>query len=594
LLAESSQTVRSAAELFQQAAARAPGNAAARCGAVELTYDQLAGRAAGVAARLRDSGVGRGDIVATVQERSTRQVVSMLAAWSVGAAILHFDDSDPDERISRLLGRVRASAVLTDGAHRVRVTAPGVPVLDIDTCSPALPYVVDPRLGPGDLAYVVLTSGTTGIPKAVAVEHRSLLSWYAAARQFRGDIELGSFGLVTTFAADSGLDCVFGALLSGGRLDIYRQQTVLDPPAFADELARHPVDMTVHSPSLLETLAETQELGRFLPRRLLVVGGEALPPRLPGAILRARPGLPVINSYGPSEATIEVIVHWLRGSDVSRTRIPIGRPLESVIARVLDGNGAEVANGNPGVLYVGGPFLSRGYLGDPVSTSDKFITTSSGERLYRTGDIVIRDSDGVYDFLGRDDRQVKIRGHRIEPAEVEIALLAQPGISRALVTAEPASPGGMQLVAYVVASPGSADPAEIASRLRQALPMALVPSRIHLVASIPVTPNGKADLAALAAMVIPVAPSAPGTGTERIVADVWRTVLGRTDIDPHEPFMEAGGDSLKALRVFAELRRHFPDFTMADLFQYPTISDPAAALDPGEAHVTASPAVVEL
>jgi acyl-CoA synthetase (AMP-forming)/AMP-acid ligase II len=203
---------------------------------------------------------------------------------------------------------------------------------------------------------------------------------------------------------------------------------LLDPVAFAAELAEHPVDMLVYTPTLLEALSQVADLAAFLPNRVLVVAGEAFPPRLAQAIVRVRPDLPTFNSYGPSEATIEVTQHRVRPADLHRSTIPIGRPLDGVTMRVLDEHGQPVPDRVAGILHIGGQCLARGYVNDPSATARKFQVAESGERLYRTDDIVRLNADGNYEFIGRSDRQVKIRGHRVEPGEVETALLAQPGI----------------------------------------------------------------------------------------------------------------------------------------------------------------------
>lgn len=591
-----SQDTRSAAHVFRHVAALAGDRTAIRHGADELSYSALAGHAGAVAARLREHGVGRGAVVATLHDRSVRPVVSMLAAWAVGAAYVHLDPADPDARLAALLHSVAAAALLTDERYVGRLAA-ALPVLAVDSAAPPRPYDVAADVTAADLAYLVFTSGSTGTPKAVAVPHRAVLNHHTAIRRFRGEADIDSFGLTATFTADFGLDCVFGALLRGARLDVYDQHTLLDPDAFAAELAQHPVDFLVYTPTLLEALGRGGQLARFLPAGMLVVAGEAFPPRLAMAILRERPDLPTFNSYGPSEATIEVMQHRVREWDTLRPRIPIGQPLDGVVVRLLDDDGVDVADGDSGVLYLGGPCLAAGYVNDPAATDRKFVHTATGERLYRTDDVVVRNTDGDYEFLSRADRQLKIRGYRIEPGEVEAALLAQPEVVRALVAAQAVTPDAApDLVAYVVTEP-PVSPADLTARLRAVVPAALVPSRIHPVRDIPVTRTGKADLAALHAMVTagPDGADAPRTGVQLTVTKVWCAVLGRADVGLDDRFLEVGGDSLKALQVFADLRRHYPDITIAHLFRYPTIACLARALDPTAAPDPAVvPAVVAL
>ncbi len=293
--------IGSTAEIFHNVAAAAGRRPAIRHGATELTYAELAAAAGGVAAWLRDQRIGRGDVVATLLDRSAGPVVSMLAVWAVGAAYVHVDPADPDHRVASLLQQARADAILTDGKNRGRLSNLSIPVLAIDSGVRLQPYEVDRGLSPDDLAYLVFTSGSTGIPKAVAVEHRAVLNHHTAIWRRRGLIEIDSFGLTATLAVDFGLDSVFGALFTGARLDVYAPETLLNPVAFAVELAEHPVDFLVYTPTLLEALCQIEELGSFLPRRMLVIAGEPFPPRLAVAILGVRPELPTFNSYGPSE-----------------------------------------------------------------------------------------------------------------------------------------------------------------------------------------------------------------------------------------------------------------------------------------------------
>jgi amino acid adenylation domain-containing protein len=583
----SREKVHSSAEIFQEVAARCADRPAVRHGAAQWTYADIADAAGGVAGWLRERGVGRGDVVATVLDRSERPVVCSLAAWAVGAAYVHLDPADPDQRLAALMEQARPRAILTDRRNHDRLSGTPRPRLVID--DPRVrprAYEVDQGLARDDLAYLVFTSGSTGTPKAVGVEHRPVLNHHAAIGRFRAAIEIGSFGLTATFATDFGLDCVIGALLTGARLDVYAPSMLLDPVAFAAELAEHPVDMLVYTPTLLEALSQAADLAAFLPNRVLVVAGEAFPPRLAQAIVRVRPDLPTFNSYGPSEATIEVTQHRVRPADVHRSTIPIGRPLDGVTLRVLDEHGQPVPDGVAGVLHIGGQCLARGYVNDPSATARTFQVSESGERLYRTDDIVRLNADGNYEFLGRSDRQVKIRGHRVEPGEVETALLAQPEIRRALVTAEPVAAGTpADLVAYLVVEP-PVSPADITRRLTSVVAAALIPSRIHLVATIPITPNGKADLPALRAMTTtgprPAAAVTVHSATERTIAAAWRKVLGRAKVDRDERFLEAGGNSLKVLQLFGELRHHYPAMTVADLFRYPTVAALAQALTPAE------------
>ncbi|GAA0481551.1 hypothetical protein GCM10009544_49340 [Streptomyces stramineus] len=582
----SSSAYRSTAALFREVADRDGARAAVRHGDTELSYAELALAAGGLASRLREEGIGRGDVVATVADRSVWSVVSILGAWSAGAAHVHLEPSDPEARIAALLTATGARAVLADARNRARLPERSAPVLLLDASLPTAPYELPEESEPQDTAYLVFTSGSTGVPKAVDVPHRAVLNHHFGFwRHMEPITTADSFGLTTTFAADLGLISVFGALLSGARLDIYDRHTTLDAGAFAAELGRHPVEALTYTPSLLEALAGQQDIAALLPTRMAVVAGEAFPPRLAAAMLEARPDLLVFNGYGPSEATIEMMLHRVTEQDTRRSRIPVGKAIDGVDLRLLGDDGEPVPDGTPGILYIGGACLAHGYLGDPALTERKFTRDAAGERFYRTDDLMVRDGDGVYEYLGRADRQLKIRGNRVEPDEIESALLALDGIRQALVVGESAAPGTpAELVAYVVTA-RPLGPEEISRRLRATLAQALVPSRIVPVPAIPVTVNGKADLAALrAAAAAGAAPAGPvdhppRTDTERFVAGLWCSALGRSEVGRDERFMEIGGDSFKALRVFAGLRRRWPALTIGQLFEHPTVAELAAALD---------------
>ncbi|MDP9830204.1 non-ribosomal peptide synthetase [Kineosporia succinea] len=583
------------ADAFARVAEAVPTRPAVRHAGTELTYEELAQRAGGIADELRSHGVGRGDVVATLLERSPEAVVAVLATWAVGAAYVHLEPTDPQARVAVLLAAVRPAAVLTDARNRDRADGDWL-VRDLGDRPPLAPYRISDGLGGADPAYLVLTSGSTGTPKTVEVPHHALINYCAGYFGLAAELgDIGSYGVATTFAADIGKASIYGALLSGARLDIYDRETTLDPLRLAGELAQHPVDVVTFTPSLLETLASAGELSGLLPRRLVIFIGEALPPRLVRAIFTAAPTIEIYNGYGPAEATIVATVHRVEASDGHAERVPIGYPLPRIRTVVLDEEDRPVADGTTGVLHLGGQCLATGYRGDPVKTAEKFVTVG-GERLYRTDDLVIRSPEGRFDYLGRADDQLKIRGNRVEPGEVETALLGVPGVRLATVRGERAEPGASpELAAYVV---GTASSSDIVAWLLERLPAALIPSRLHLVPYIPVTMNGKADYGALRELVAgeasgPPAGEEPVGEVEEFVAQIWCEVLGSSRVGRHDRFVESGGTSFKAVAVFGRLRRRFPDFTLADLYAHPTVADLAVRLGGGPEGRPA-PVVVDL
>lgn len=369
-----------AAHRFLDIAARCGTSPALRQGEVTYTYEELARSAGGVARWLREQGVGRGDVVATLMDRSPRCMAAVLGAWAVGAAYVHLEATDPDPRVATLLATTGATAVVTDERNAPRARDPhGRPSRTVPDAQQGAPYEIGPDLDPADVAYLVCTSGSTGTPKAVVVQHSALLNYCDAFWERITPDALDSFGLATTFAADLGKVSVYGALLSGARLDVYPRDTTLDPAALAADLKAHPADCLTYTPSQLEALGAEGDLAALLPERVLVVAGEAFPPRLAEAVLRVRPDLEVHNGYGPSEATILATTHRVDLADGGRTRVPVGTPLGGVRARVLGVDGRPVPDGTPGILYLGGACAAAGYLGEPELTAAKFAALDGPE-----------------------------------------------------------------------------------------------------------------------------------------------------------------------------------------------------------------------
>ncbi len=574
------------ADRFARVARTAADTIAVRHDAASLTYRALAGQAGALARRLRERGVRHGDVVATVLDRSPLAVIAMLGSWAVGAAYAHIDADEPDSRIAEALSVTEARVVLTDRGNARRV--PGSLVLDK---LPAAPYEPVAGRSSSDVAYLAFTSGSTGTRQAVLVEHGSVRNYVTALGERIGSMP-DTYASTTTFAADLGNTSVFGALLTGGTLDIIDAETVLDPTAFAARLRRYPAGMVKCTPSQLETLLNADE--PTLPTDVLIVGGEAFPPHLARSVLAARPDLAVFNHYGPTETTIGVLMHRVTEADLDRATVPIGRPLAGVDIAVLDESGLPVAAGESGELHIGGRATARGYAGGDEFTSMRFAEGIDG-RHYASGDLVRHNEQGDIEFLGRLDRQLKVGGLRIEPAEVENVLLAQRGIRQAVVTGEPADTDRpTELVAYLV---GLVECTGLLRRLRRALPASHVPSRIHHVARIPVTRNGKTNFTALrklAARKPAAAARRPDTGTERLVADVWCEVLRHVEIDVRVRFDDLGGDQAKARTVLGKLRGHFPTLTIAQLSAHPTVAELAAALDRDDVAEPGSTSVVRL
>ncbi|HSF42111.1 MAG TPA: amino acid adenylation domain-containing protein, partial [Thermoanaerobaculia bacterium] len=435
-------------ERFAEWAARTPGAPAVVCQGQELTYRELDRRANRLALRLREAGVGPDVPVALGLERSLDLVTAILAAWKAGGAYVPLDPDLPAER--RL-------ALLDDSGARVLVTREGLAADFAGTGVHALvpdagesPEGPDPLGGPGNLAYILYTSGSTGRPKGVMVEHRQLAS-YVSGVLARLELPEGArYATVSTFAADLGNTVVFAALTTGGTLHVLSSGEASDADRLAEALERHPVDCLKIVPSHLAALLAAERPERVLPRQLLVLGGEALSWALVDRLGELAPGCRVLNHYGPTETTVGVLTYptWSEDGARGAAGVPLGRPLAGTRVAVLDARLEPVPPGLPGELLVGGPQVSRGYLGRPELTAERFVPDPAGapgERRYRTGDLVRRRPGGGLVFLGRIDQQVKIRGFRVEPGEVQAALLAHPAVREALVLGRPTPAGEMRL-----------------------------------------------------------------------------------------------------------------------------------------------------
>ncbi len=517
-----------------------------------LTWSALALRAARVAAHLHHIGVRRGDVVGLFVPRSVDAVVAMLAVLRAGAAWLPLDPSYPDARLRYLARDARASTLLTVPSHRDRCVthAPdGVSVYTLDALDAPSPDDVDLDLAtPDDAAYVIHTSGSTGEPKGVVVEHRNLQHLAAALAVF--DARVGD--RVAQFAPlgfDASIWELALSLYCGATLVITPEPLRAPGDALLAWLRDEAITHALFTPSLLTLLPGA------LPStlRCLVAAGEPLSARVAA---RFGPGRRMFNMYGPTETTVYATL-WERLGDGAPTLGPL---IPGVSAKVVDEADRDVADGEPGELLVGGGGVSRGYLHRPELTASRFVDL--GERFYRTGDLVRRRADGEYDYLGRIDRQVKVRGFRVEPGEVEAAIESLPGVARAVVALREDTPGDRRLLAWVVSHGAPVDLTAARAALSKLLPDPMMPSALIAIPAVPTTAHGKVDYDALpspdgARPALSVAFVEPATPTERSLAAIWRAVLGVSPVGLHDDLLDLGGDSLRAARILVEANETF-------------------------------------
>ncbi len=577
-------------ERFEEAAAHSPDAVAVRTHDRHLTYSELNERANRIAHLMRRAGVGPESRVALCVERSIEMVVGLLAIWKAGGAYVPIDPSLPAERLAFLVRDTGAALVLTRKAFAERFSEFSVRVLLVDSYEAAPTENPEHVASSENLAYVIFTSGSTGRPKGVAVEHRQVTHYVNGILDRLRPPPGAAFATVTTLAADLGNTSIFASLASGGRLHVVSEERASDPEALAEDFAREPVDYLKIVPSHLAALLSAPRPERILPRRGLILGGEASSWELIDRIRALAPSCEILNHYGPTEATIGATTFPIPETPrAQRPRsIPIGRPLPNCRVFLLDARLQTVPLGAPGELCIGGAGVARGYANRPELTEKKFPVVETGgtrERLYRTGDLARYLPDGNLELLGRTDDQVKLHGFRIEPGEIEAALRRHLAVQDAVVLPRELTGLGRRLVAYF-APRGDAVPApsDLRHFLAGKLPEFMLPSAFVRLKTIPLTANGKVDRAALP-LPDPAAPGgddplvAPRTREEKILSRVWSEVLRVERFGIHDNFFDLGGDSILAIQIIARAAREGLRLTPRDLFERQTVAELARAPD---------------
>jgi|GEM_PF-192527 len=565
-------------------AALTPGAPAVTRGAEVVTYAELCSRADAVAGSLRGLGVGPETRVAVCLERSTEMVVALLGVLEAGCAYVPLDPEYPADRLAYMLGDCGARVLLTHSALAGRLPAFAGEVVRVDAGLPApRPAGGDAagRVSPDHLAYVIYTSGSTGRPKGVGVPHGALANHMAWMQR---DYPLSAGDRVlqkTPFSFDASVWEFWAPLLAGATLVMAEPGAHREPARLAAAMADERITVAQFVPALLNALLDEELAGCAAVRRVFC-GGEALPAEV-AARCRAALGAEVVNLYGPTEACIDAVAGVAAPARAGAT-VPIGRPVANVRAYVLDPAGAPAPLGVPGELFLGGAGLARGYLGRPDLTAERFVpdpfAPAPGGRLYRTGDLVRWLASGEMEFLGRTDAQVKVRGFRIEPGEVEGALAEHPAVREAAVVVRGVEAGAPRLVAYV--TPSSASPVKekaLREFVRGRVPDYMVPSAFVVLDAFPLTPSGKVDRAALPDPDLSADDgyTAPSTPAEEVMAGVWAEVLGLERVGRLDDFFALGGHSLLATRVVSRVRRALGvELPLRAVFEAPTVAGLAA------------------
>ncbi|MEG3143386.1 non-ribosomal peptide synthetase [Sphingomonas sp. RT2P30] len=536
-----------------------------------LSYDDLAARTGTLAAALRTHGVGAGDVVAICLPRSIDQIVAMCAVWRAGAAYLPLDPAWPEARRAAFVAGAGCTALIATPDLGTAIAGSAALV------SPAAgagfpPLDAEPR-DPAALAYVIYTSGSTGAPKAVEVTHANL----AALVAWHND----AFGVVTgtrtSHLAGLGFDAaaweVWPTLAAGGTLVLADEHVRRDAHALHDWLLAERIEVAFAPTALAEPLV-AMAWPADARLRVLLTGADKL-------TVRPAPGLPFVfvNNYGPTESTVVATSGIV--SPHGEGLPSIGKPIAGTQVYLFDGEGEPVPYGEEAEIFIGGAQLARGYRGDPALTATKFLTHPDHGLLYRTGDLGAWLPNGELAFRGRVDGQVKIRGHRIEPAEIAAALNRLPEVVASAVVAQ-----GGELVAYVVPAEGST-PAVVALRgpLAETLPDYMLPSRFVALTALPLNANGKVDVGALpdpATHALPESPAgrAPASATERRLLEIVSDVIGRSDIGVDDDFFLIGGHSLLGTQVVVRARDAFGvELTLFHLFEGRTVATLATIIE---------------
>ncbi|KFA88774.1 peptide synthetase [Archangium violaceum Cb vi76] len=571
--------------LFEAQVARTPDSVAVSFGEVSLTYAELERRANRLAHRLLSWGVSRGSAVGLCVERSADLIVGVLGILKAGAAYVPLDPAYPSERLAWMIQDAHVPVLLTQQRLRDSLSPGAARVLALDGAGEleGLPDTAPaPSASADDLAYVIYTSGSTGVPKGVCVPHRAVVR-LVVETDFIQLVPEDRVAQASNASFDAATFEIWGALLHGARLVGVDREVALAPRSFATWLHEQRISVLFLTTAWFNQIA-TEVPDAFRGLRQLHFGGEAVDPQPVRAVLREGPPRRLLHVYGPTESTTFASWHLVREVPEGSTTLPIGRPLANTELYVLDEALAPVPPGGAGELWIGGDGLAWGYLGRPELTADRFrphpFSAEPGARMYKTGDRVRLLADGSVVFLGRVDAQVKVRGFRVEPGEIQAVLLRHPSVREAAVLArEDAAGGSRRLVAYVVPAAGQSVEGRALHRfLAERLPEYMVPSAFVPLERLPLTPNGKVDRRALPApSEVPgevdashVAPRGP---VEELLAGLFGELLGVPRVGAHDSFFELGGHSLLATRVVSRILAAFGvALSLRELFEAPTVA----------------------
>ncbi|MEO9330497.1 amino acid adenylation domain-containing protein [Gordonia aurantiaca] len=562
-------------------ARRTPDAVALVAGERTLTYGEFAGRVSQLARRLAEIGVGPDVSVGVCIPRSIELVVAIHGVVAAGGSYVGIDPATPAGRLGAMVDTASISVIVTIEPHPTVLDGVTARIVTVDAAEP----VADTgrwvrHVLPDNALYTLFTSGSTGTPKGVTVSHRAVLNrlaWMHIREPLTAD---DAVMLKTPVTFDVSVPELFAPLLAGARLVIAEDGRHMDPAYVLEEVARRQVTSIHFVPSMMSAFVDhvgddPRRRAALTSLRRVHASGEALPAATAHAMAALVPDAQLDNLYGPTEAAVEVTAHRLRPDDAT---VPIGTPIANTTALVLDERLRPVPIGVVGELYLGGGQLARGYAARPDLTAERFVAdpTGGGGRVYRTGDLVRWNFSGELEYLGRADLQVKLRGQRIELAEIEAVLARVDGITHAAATVHCASSGDV-LVGYLA---GDVDLDAVRARVAETLPQYMRPTQWVVLDDVPLTPTGKLDRRALPAPEVVAGEYVPpADGIERVLAGIFGEILGLDEVSVTVPFFDLGGHSLLAMRVVAAVADQLAiDIDIRDLFRTPTVRELAATL----------------
>jgi amino acid adenylation domain-containing protein len=571
--------VRTITELIARHAEATPDAIAARTRDGRITYAELEGAANAVAASIRERvHVDEATIIAVALDRSLDFLTAILGCWKAGAAYLPLDVGLPLSRLERLLDDSGASLVIGDGSAMGELAPSREMTLPIELAKRGGSSSSSRHARPTDIAYVIYTSGTTGGPRGVVVEHRHLVSYALAAAEALGIDAETSIAAASSFTTDLAYTAVFAPLAVGGTAVVLSRDISLDAAKLARLVELEEIDAIKITPSHVRALLTNR--AQTLPLRRFILGGEVLHWSLVARLREASPGCEIFNHYGPTETTVGVCCYRCgEEEDGHNGVVPIGTPFDGVSMQVLDEALRPVASGDSGELVIGGPTVARGYLRRPAETSARFVhdpREGSNARMYRSGDRVQVLPDGAFQFLGRLDDQLKIRGFRVEPVEIERVLAGHSGVASSVVVGASSRAGDTTLVAGVVPERPGFNSKPLRAYAAKQLPAHMIPDRFVELPATPMLPSGKVDRSATRTLLLEWLEneSAAADADDWGFVSVYRDILGMSTFAPDDDFFAAGGNSLLAVQLAGELAEKLGvQIPLAWIYLYPTAAE---------------------